>query len=625
MQQPFSGLTGLQVHEVLGGRYRIVSKLGSGGMGTVYLAEDLRLPGKRWAVKESRMEGEESAAASAEADMLIRLQHPNLPEIVDYYPANAQGYRYLIMDYIEGETLQQRFERQGRRMPASQLISYVVQLCDLFHYLHTRRPEPVVYRDLKPSNLMIDLQEQIRLIDFGIARSFKAGQAMDTVPIGTVGFAAPEQFAGRQTDTRTDLYSLGALMYFVLSGGQYYHAARKPLGELDTSLPASLTGLVGKLLQAEPAARCQSAAEVRRELLRLLPPQAGGSLSQTRSGTAAGGAAAPRPRVLAVGALYAGAGATFAALAMARALQALGVPHAVLEPPTRQPELYALLFGEKHAPAGYRCYNDARGPVPWDAAPWIDGGTLWLPSAAGGGPDEAAGMEGRGAALAPSPASMAVAEAAAAPYGRPSAYSDGSAYWGAAAGEAAAETGMEANAGAHEMTPLRQLLCRLDRPVVVADIGSDWQQPAVCELLAAADDVVYVVEPLLHKLDSLAARRNLLQLDAARQSGKRVQGLANKAVALRQTGQWLKALPEPPACLLPLIDFSLIAEASWQGSLVQQHPAVEPQLVRALVPWLKILLQSHRPADAMNASGGHGERTTAPGTRRMLHKLWKNG
>ncbi|MFE5323412.1 serine/threonine protein kinase [Paenibacillus sp. NPDC056579] len=355
----------LKPGDVLGGRYRIEALIGQGGMSTVYLAEDMRLPGKKRAVKQSRQE-EGARASLAEANMLVKLNHPNLPDIVDYYGAEREGrFNYLVMDYIEGETLLQRFERQGRRMPASQVSEYALQLCDVLDYLHGHLQDPIIYRDLKPSNLMIDVHERLWLIDFGIARSYRIGQDADTVPIGTIGFAAPEQFAGRQTDARTDLYGLGALMYYLMSGGQYRHAAGKHLRELDAGLPLGLAELVEKLLQAEPDSRCQSAAEVRGELQRLLTEQ---RAQDSRRGER-------QPLLVAVGALYAGAGATFAALALARALHGLGVPHALVEPPKQQPELYALLFGEKHAPAGYRCYTEAAGEPALREAAWGGGGT----------------------------------------------------------------------------------------------------------------------------------------------------------------------------------------------------------------------------------------------------------
>ncbi|WP_051620660.1 serine/threonine protein kinase [Paenibacillus sp. UNC451MF] len=540
--------------DVLGNRYRIHSVIGRGGMSTVYLAEDLRLPGKRRAVKETRVEADEAYTGLAEADMLVRLNHPNLPDIVDYYADERGGSSYLVMDYIEGETLLQRFERRGRRMELDQVLNYILQLCDLFDYLHSRRPEPIIYRDLKPSNLMFDAQERLRLIDFGIARSYKAGQAADTVRIGTVGFAAPEQFEGRQTDERTDLYGLGALMYFLLSGGLYCHAGRKQLHELDAKLPARLADLVEKLLQADPAGRCRNAAEVREELLRVQAERRLQGVAASIVGEAqSGGNAAQPPRILAVGALYSGAGATFAAIALARALHGLGVPHAVAEAPKQQPELHALLFGEKHAPPGYRSYN-AAGADPRRDAAWVDGTTLWLPSAA------------------------------------------------------------ESTDGGMGSSRWVQPLLELDRPVLLIDIGADWQRPDIRELLGMEHvDIVYVVDPMLHKLELESTRIIQLQLQQLRQSGKRVYGVANKMVTSGHTGQWLRVLPEPPLCMLPAIDYAKIAEASWLGLLVQDRPVVQQQLVRAVKPWLREWLEERE------------SRTVTSGTLHALRKLWKNG
>ncbi|PZE20694.1 serine/threonine protein kinase [Paenibacillus xerothermodurans] len=590
---------GKRIGDVLGNRYRLTATLGRGGMSIVYLAEDLRLAGKRWAVKETRPSQREAIASLAEANILIQLQHPNLPEIVDYYPTDRHGYSYLVMDYIEGETLLQRFERQARRMSASQIIGYALQLCDLFHYLHSRRPEPIIYRDLKPANLMIDMEERVRLIDFGIARSFKAGQSEDTVRIGTVGFAAPEQFEGGQTDARTDLYGLGALLYYLLSGGQYYHTARKSLTELDAGVRPSLAGLVEKLLQAEPEARCQTAAETRGELQRILaeqeqeqggvrglvggPGRLGSSVRRLGSGARAQGAAAPgdsaaQPRVVAVGGLYAGAGATFAALAVARALHRLGVAHAVLEAPAQQPELYGLLFGEKHAPPGYRCYDEASDGDRQQAA-WTDGSTLWLPSA---------GM----------------------PRVQPAA--------GRAADASGRDSGFAGSSGGSYRIEWPLLFERLVRPVVLLDVGSDWRVAAADGLLSTAAEFIYVIDPLLHKLELKSARRNLQQLQELRESGMRVSCFANKAVTSGHTAQWLRILPESPACILPAVDFAKLTEASWLGMLAQDHPAVRRPLDRALKPWLRGWLPEGGARRRVNASHRTGRPSSA-----VVGDLWK--
>ncbi|UUZ83440.1 serine/threonine protein kinase [Paenibacillus sp. P26] len=193
----------------------------------------------------------------SEAETMSRLSHPNLPDIIDYVPPGADGFSYLVMDYIEGETLQERFERQGQRMTGEQVAEWALQLCGLLDYLHSLQPEPVIHRDLKPVNLMVGPDGRLRLIDFGTARSFKAGLHGDTVSIGTIGFAAPEQFAGRQSDTRTDLYGLGALMYYLLSGGEHY----RPSANSRPAPPEGLGEIVLRLLRENPDERFQSARE----------------------------------------------------------------------------------------------------------------------------------------------------------------------------------------------------------------------------------------------------------------------------------------------------------------------------------------------------------------------------
>ncbi|MCU6796220.1 serine/threonine protein kinase [Paenibacillus sp. WQ 127069] len=587
---------GKQIGDVVEGRYRIVAVLGSGGMSTVYLADDLRLAGKRWAVKESRQSNGTEYEFLAEAEMLVKLNHPNLPDIVDYFPADSNGCSYLVMDYIEGETLLQRFERSGKRLPVNHVIDYALQLCDVFAYLHSHQPEPIIYRDVKPANLMIDAQERIRLIDFGIARSYKAGQAADTVRIGTIGFAAPEQFEGRQTDARTDLFGLGALLYYLLSGGHYYYAVRRPLSDHSAAISASLSVLVEKLLHAEPRARCQSAAEVRDELLRIQPLQIaagnngadvygeidedGGRGRNRDGGRAEQGGTASRdsggkglskspPRVLVVAGLYAGAGATFTTLALARALHGLGVRHAVMEVQSRHPELYTLLYGEKHAPPDYRCYNEAGVDLRQQQTAWEDGNTLWLPAAPQSGAEWPHDSMSIDHPIQPNLA--------------------------------------DGNRTELAFSRLQQLILQeIERPLILVDIGSNWEDETANELIKLASEFVYVMDPMLHKLESAAARRNMKRLKELRRLGKPVWGIANKAVNSSHTGQWLSVFPEPPVCMLPAIDFTRMAEASWLGILVQDRPGVRAQLERSMQDWLRSWLPHTGP-------------------KGLLHKLWRNG
>lgn len=322
----------LHASDVLGGRYRILSVLGQGGMGTVYLAEDLKLHGKQWAIKETDVANHDFQKFMDEAEILTKLSHPYLPNVVDYLAVEEEGVSYLVMDYIKGQTLQEVFAAQNRSMPYRKIVRYAVQICELFQYLHHEQEKPIIYRDLKPSNLMIDEKDQIRLIDFGIARNFKEGKQTDTVQLGTIGFAAPEQFEGRQTDHRTDLYALGAVMYYLLSDGQYYYVTRKRLDEVVEGLPPELVRTVEKLLRKSPIERYQQAAQVRDDLLKLLEAErreldhrftAEGSLHVRER---------ERKRMtIAVTSVHQGAGSTHLALMIAGGLARSGWSVAIIE------------------------------------------------------------------------------------------------------------------------------------------------------------------------------------------------------------------------------------------------------------------------------------------------------
>lgn len=247
-------------------RYKIVSVLGKGGMGTVYLAEDLRLKGKRWAIKEIKIKESGYQQFIEEAKILISLEHPYLPKIIDYYQPSEEGFCYLVMDYINGRTLKELFERQELSINYERIIKYSIQLCVLFDYLHNKQKKPVIYRDLKPSNIIIDEFDNIRLIDFGIARKYKVGKQTDTIQLGTVKFAAPEQFEEKQTDQRADIYSLGALMYYLLSNGKYYYFTQKPLNHFRNDLSIQLLNIINKMLKKDPSDRYQNISNVKKEL-----------------------------------------------------------------------------------------------------------------------------------------------------------------------------------------------------------------------------------------------------------------------------------------------------------------------------------------------------------------------
>lgn len=254
----------LTTGQILGGRYSITGLIGAGGMSRVYKAEDLRLPGKIWAVKESVIReggGHRIGAIQAEAELLISLNHPKLPRVGDFFPPDCDGYSYLVMDYIEGVTLHQSMIEHPAALTGGRIISYARQLLEVLQYLHSHHP-PIVYRDLKPSNIMLTGPHELRLIDFGIARKLRTGSDEDTEKLGTAGFAAPEQYGSAQSSPLSDLYGLGALLLYMASGGQFSSWQPGMERKLHGSIPDRLIPVIRRLLRHHPEERYGSAQEV---------------------------------------------------------------------------------------------------------------------------------------------------------------------------------------------------------------------------------------------------------------------------------------------------------------------------------------------------------------------------
>ncbi len=260
----------LQPGELLYERYRIGRILGAGGMSVVYLAYDERLAGKQWAVKESKPVSQDVRQLIHEAKLLTALRHPHLPLIVDFFPPDEGGRAYLVMEYIEGETLAERL----RRKPISfqETVALVIPVCETLSYLHEQEP-PIVFRDVKPSNIMITKQGQVKLIDFGIARNVSAASDQDTAKLGTIGFAAPEQYEGKQSDARTDLYGVGALLGHMLTTGIWRSDRSLKEHMLQDDVPPSFFSVMMKLLAKQPQDRYQEATELLGELQQYISVQ----------------------------------------------------------------------------------------------------------------------------------------------------------------------------------------------------------------------------------------------------------------------------------------------------------------------------------------------------------------
>ncbi|HTI15313.1 MAG TPA: protein kinase [Dictyobacter sp.] len=195
--------------------------IGQGGMGAVYLAKDIKGQGRLCAIKEmslSMVPPDEQPQAiqnfKIEAKILWGLDHPNLPALIGFFSQN-QRY-YLVMEYINGWTLEELLERNRAPFPERRALNWARQLCDVLTYLHSQKP-PIIFRDMKPGNIMLTREGQIKLIDFGIARFFRPMHAQDTQILGTPGYAPPEQYGTSQTDERSDIYALGMTLFHLLT------------------------------------------------------------------------------------------------------------------------------------------------------------------------------------------------------------------------------------------------------------------------------------------------------------------------------------------------------------------------------------------------------------------------
>lgn len=198
---------------ILDGKYEIINVLGQGGMSTVYLCRNNRL-GNLWAVKEVSSELKKKMDFLAEPNILKNLQHSGILRIVDIF--YEEDNLYIVEDYIQGKTLKEYIDYNGP-LTSDAVMQITLELCSILDYLHSLNP-PIIYRDLKPSNIMIKPDNKVVLIDFGIARTYKDGQEGDTIILGSRGYIAPEQLVNIQSNAQTDIYSLGATMFFMLTG-----------------------------------------------------------------------------------------------------------------------------------------------------------------------------------------------------------------------------------------------------------------------------------------------------------------------------------------------------------------------------------------------------------------------
>ena len=270
---------GPQSGEVLQGRYMILGSLGVGGFSSVYRARDLRFPSvtRLCAVKEMvistvdpEMRELTIKSFEREAGMLATLNHPAIPDIYDYFTDGNRSY--LVLEFVPGQNLQQWLDETDEYLDEQKALDWALQVCDALAYLHSQKPQPVIFRDLKPSNIMLDPYNHIRLIDFGIAKLFEANEDKGTM-IGTAGYTPPEQYRG-EASPAVDVYGLGATLHHLLTRQDPrqetpFTFSEHPIRAANPAISRTFEAIIMRCLAYDPKERFPDAMALRESLLEL--------------------------------------------------------------------------------------------------------------------------------------------------------------------------------------------------------------------------------------------------------------------------------------------------------------------------------------------------------------------
>lgn len=243
----------MEIGKVYFGKYKVLDHIGAGGTSNVYLAENINL-GNRWAIKRS-LKDESTINLLAEPNLLKDLDHHAIPKIIDF--EEDEEAIYIIEEYIEGINLK-AYKLDKDYIEEHIIVDWAMQLCDVLHYLHSRQP-PIIFRDLKPENIVYTKEGKLKLIDFGIARLFKEDSVNDTIQMGTRGYAPPEQYGISQSDERTDIFSLGVTLYFLITGTNLSSPPYKiqPINHFNNKIPPLLETIILKCCETLPSKRYQ--------------------------------------------------------------------------------------------------------------------------------------------------------------------------------------------------------------------------------------------------------------------------------------------------------------------------------------------------------------------------------
>ncbi|MFD0958951.1 serine/threonine-protein kinase [Paenibacillus chungangensis] len=515
--------------DVLKGRYRIERVIGRGGMGVVFAVQDLKLRGVIRAIKVAKQLLPGVSPYSEEAETLMRLNHECLPFVSDYFQAEDGDPEMIVMEYIDGHTASEFGTLRAYRFSFLELLDFALQLSSALVYLHSLR-QPIIHRDLKPTNVMIDKRGRVKLIDFGISRTFKKGQLSDTIQLGTAGFAAPEQNNGGQSDARTDIYGLGAVLFYLVSGGKppAILSADQPIASYpaySSELPKPFRMALERMLQRKPEHRYSSMAEVREELQALAERTAGEEAMASRRQDQS--LLAPQPVLISVVSLASGAGATTLSLALASLLGATSVRVAAAEHFLLRPEWHELLQVNEES-------SVLQSELPYQAISGRSPHVQWL-------------------ALHPYEIS--------------------------------------GNTGIDKECYFRDMLARERTDIHIVDFSSCWSDPQALALLRDSSHLIIVADPFVYKWQATAMAQAVKLSRDVRASGGVVSWAANKDGKFRSRSQWLTLFPEQPTAIIPLVPQQDMLDAVWSRHELMGRPTVRAAWEKGLVPIITIIKQ----------------------------------
>src|ERR1041385_1887812 len=266
----------LQAGLTLAKRYAIQEVIGVGGMGSVYRARDMHFPNvtKLVAVKEIINTAPDPLVRATivqnferEANLLATLSHDSIPRIYDYFSLESRSY--LVLEFIHGKDMEAIINDNSGFLPEAQVLTWAIELCDVLDYLHKHKPDPIIFRDMKPSNVMINSNGDVILVDFGIAKSFQSG--IKGTMIGTEGYSPPEQYRGEATPM-ADVYAMGATLHHALTRRDPrleppFSFSERPVRRINPAVSAELEVIVNRALEYDPANRFKNTAEMKDALM----------------------------------------------------------------------------------------------------------------------------------------------------------------------------------------------------------------------------------------------------------------------------------------------------------------------------------------------------------------------